>query len=178
MSPHLKVMANQLRWGVSFQDVYVGFSKRVRSWISKISIFLLVDAIEVGGGTPETLETLAQFSESIVSMEKEKKEMMKPLLVVPYVGMAVLVFVVITLLTFFRPIMTLIGRNIPFADLAQFMLPPLVLNVFGMGLVGGKIESGKTSDGFLHACLLLLMTFIALCLSPYYSIGITVPGVG
>ena len=58
------------------------------------------------------------------------------------------------------------------------MLPPLVLNVFGMGLVGGKIESGKTSDGFLHACLLLLMTFIALCLSPYYSIGITVPGVG
>jgi len=178
LSPHLRVVAKQLGWGISFQEIYEEFSRRVRSWLSKISLFLLVDAINVGGGTPETLETLARFNESIISMEKEKKSMMRPLLLVPYIGMAVLIFVVITLLTFFRSIMTLMGKTIPFVDLVQILLPPLIINVYGMGLVGGKIASGKTSSGFLHSIMLLLLTFVALSLSPYYSLGITLPTPG
>jgi len=177
LTPHLRVAARQLAWGISFQEIFNHFSKKVRSWLSKISMFLLVDAINVGGGTPETLETLARFNESIISMEKEKKSMMRPLLLVPYIGMAVLVFVMVTLLTFFRSMMGLVGKTLPFADLVQILLPPLIINVYGMGLVGGKIANGKVSSGFFHAILLLALTFVALCLSTYYSIGIAVPGV-
>lgn len=176
LSPHLKVIAKQLGWGRSFQEIYKEFSRSVRSWLSKISMFLLVDAISVGGGTPETLETLARFNESTISMEKEKKSMMRPLLLVPYLGMAILVFVIVTLLTFFRSIVMLTGKTVPFADLVRVILPPLIINVYGMGLVGGKIASGKVSSGFIHAVLLLVLTFVALSLSPYYSVGVTIPG--
>jgi flagellar protein FlaJ len=176
LSPHLKVIAKQLGWGRSFQEIYKEFSRSVRSWLSKISMFLLVDAISVGGGTPETLETLARFNESTISMEKEKKSMMRPLLLVPYLGMAILVFVIVTLLTFFRSIVMLTGKTVPFADLVRVILPPLIINVYGMGLVGGKIASGKVSSGFIHAVLLLILTFVALSLSPYYSVGVAIPG--
>jgi flagellar protein FlaJ len=172
LSKHIRTVSKQVSWGISYSKVYEGFSKSVRSWLTKVSMFLLLDAIEVGGGTPETLETLASFNESMVSMEKEKRSMLRPLLVIPYIGAAILVIVVITLLTFFRSMLMMVGTSIGFAQITRLLLPPLVIHVYLMGIVGGKIANGETSAGFAHAILLLLFIFVVLVLSPYYSLNI------
>ncbi|MGQ9479188.1 MAG: type II secretion system F family protein [Thermoproteota archaeon] len=169
LSKHIKTMATQISWGISHSKIYQDFSRRARSWLTKISMFLLLDAIEVGGGTPETLETLAQFNESIVLMEKEKRAELKPLLSIPYIGTGVLVITVIALLTFFRSMLIMAGRTMAFADIVNMLLPPIIIHVYMMGLVGGKIAYGEVSQGFLHALLLLIFTFVTMILSPYYS---------
>lgn len=178
LSRFIRTVSRQVSWGVSYSRIYQDFSKNVRSWLSKVSMFLLLDAIEVGGGTPETLETLAQFNESIVSMEKEKNSMLKPLLVIPYIGTAVLVFTIITLLTFFRSMLGVVSKSIGFADIVTLLLPPLIIHIYAMGIVGGKISSGEVSGGFLHSILLLLFTLFMITLVPYFSIGIVPAPVG
>jgi len=169
LSKHIKTMATQLSWGISHSKIYEAFSKHVRSWLTKISMFLLLDAIEVGGGTPETLETLAQFNESIILMEKEKRSELKPLLMIPYIGTGVLIITVIALLTFFRSMLMMAGRSMAFVDILHLLLPPVIIHVYMMGLVGGKIAYGEVSQGFFHAFLLLVFTLIVIIVSPYYS---------
>lgn len=178
LSKHIKTVSSQVSWGIPYSRIYSQFSKSIRSWLTKVSMFLLLDAIEVGGGTPDTLETLAQFNESIISMEKEKRAMLKPLLIIPYIGTAVLVIVVIALLTFFRSMLTMVGRTIGFIEITRLLLPPLIIHVYNMGLVGGKIAYGETSGGFTHAIMLLIFTFLMLALTPYYSLNISLGPTG
>ncbi|MBO3799596.1 MAG: type II secretion system F family protein [Candidatus Brockarchaeota archaeon] len=176
LSRHIKTMATQISWGVGHAQIYKTFSKRVRSWLTKISMFLLLDAIEVGGGTPETLETLAQFNESIILMEKEKRSELRPLLLIPYIGTGVLVIVVVALLTFFRAALQMAGKLMNLPDMIKMMLPPIVVHVYLMGLVGGKIAYGETSSGFLHAVLLLIFMLVIIILAPIYSFGVIPTG--
>ena len=77
-TPILETATRQIRWGLSFGVIYKTFKEKIKSWLALINIYLLVDAIEVGGGTPETLETLTHFSETLSSLEKEKKQSLAP----------------------------------------------------------------------------------------------------
>ncbi|MEM2608853.1 MAG: hypothetical protein QXT87_06390, partial [Thermoproteota archaeon] len=61
------------------------------------------------------------------------------------------------------------GRSMAFIDILHLLLPPVIIHVYMMGLVGGKIAYGEVSQGFLHAFLLLIFTLITIILSPYYS---------
>jgi flagellar protein FlaJ len=136
----------------------------VRSWLALVNIYLLVDAIEVGGGTPETLETLTHFSEELSSLEKEKKQTMRPLLIMPYVGVGILIVSTLILLGFGQSILTVYAHEtIPFSEVVTLVLPPLMIQIFFTGMVTGKISTGKTSAGFKHA---FILTIIGLALVP------------
>jgi len=174
LTKHLEVIAKQVGWGFSFELIYQTFAKEVRSWLARINMFLLVDAIQVGGGTPETLETLASFSETNVSMEKEKKMMLRPLLIVPYIGAGILVLFTIVFLVFSRSILVVSKQTIDFASFVQLLLPPLVLHVYLMGIVAGKIGSEKISSGFKHALFLTIFTLVCMYITPYVTSGFTI----
>jgi len=61
------------------------------------------------------------------------------------------------------------GRSMAFADMVQLLLPPVIIHVYMMGMVGGKIAYGETSSGFFHALMLLVFTLATIVLAPYYS---------
>ena len=65
---HLTIASRQIRWGLPFKTIYDTFRAKIKSWMGLINMYVLVDAIEVGGGTPETLETLTRFSEKLSSI--------------------------------------------------------------------------------------------------------------
>jgi len=173
LTKHLEVIAKQVGWGFSFIHIYKTFAQDVRSWLARINMYLLVDAIQVGGGTPDTLETLASFSEINVSLEKEKKMMLRPLLIIPYVGAGILVLFTIVFLVFSRSILVVAKRSIAFADFVQLLLPPLVLHVYLMGIVAGKIGSEKISAGFKHALFLTIFTLICMYITPSVTSSFT-----
>lgn len=171
LSRHLVTISKQLGWGVSFANIYDAFAANVRSWLARINMYLLVDAIQVGGGTPDTLETLASFSEINVSLEKEKRMMLKPLLLIPYIGAGILVLFTIVFLVFSRSILVVAKKSVAFSEFVTLLLPPLIFHVYMMGLVAGKIGSEKISSGFKHALFLSIFTIIVLILSPYLTSG-------
>ncbi|MEM2510948.1 MAG: type II secretion system F family protein, partial [Candidatus Methanomethylicia archaeon] len=127
-SKYLKVISNQVGWGIPFKKVYETFHRKVKGWLSRIIMFLLIDAIEVGGGAPETLESLTRFGEMIIALEKEKKMILRPLLLVPYIGAMTFIISTIVLLSFMRTSLAIAHRSIAFAQFATIMLPPLIIH--------------------------------------------------
>jgi flagellar protein FlaJ len=165
-TPILRAMANKLAWGATYQSIYEFIKQRVRNWLTKLNLFIFFDAIEVGGGTPDTLETLARFSEEIETIEATKRSSLRPLLLIPYIGMSILVFTSISLLGFMREILLQAGRPLAFDQFLRVFLPPIVLNSVMMGLVAGKLSEESVAAGFKHVVLILLIVVITFVASP------------
>jgi flagellar protein FlaJ len=171
---HLKVAARQIRWGLPFKVIYETFKKKIKSWLSLVNIYILVDAIEVGGGSPETLETQTRFSEMLSSLEKEKKSLLRPLVIMPYIGAGILLFSTIIFLGFMRFVLYSFARQaMPYSDFVTLMLPPLILQAYLTGLVSGKISSGILSTGFKHAVILTIAAVALMLLMNYFTMPFT-----
>jgi flagellar protein FlaJ len=167
----LKVAARQIRWGLPFKVIYDTFREKIRAWLALINIYLLVDAIEVGGGSPETLDTLTRFSEMLSSIEKEKKSILRPLVIMPYIGAGILLFSTMIFLAFMQFVLKSFARQaIQYSQFLTLLLPPLVLQAYLTGLVTGKMSSGVLSTGFKHATVLVIMALIIMLLIKYVSI--------
>jgi flagellar protein FlaJ len=165
-SKYLREIARQVGWGVSLQRIFYRFARGMKNWFALISMFLLVESIEVGGGTPRTLEALANYAETLEMVEKEKKSMMRPLMMIPYVGALIIVIVVLILVSFMSYILGFAGASVSSTQLTNMFLPPVILNSYFMGLVAGKISSERVAAGFKHALLLLLANLGAMVVTP------------
>ncbi len=172
---HLREMAKQVGWGVPLSKIYERFAQKVKNWLALITMFLLVDSIEVGGGTPETLESLATYAETLEALEREKKRMLRPLLLIPYIGAIIIVVVVLILVGFMNQIMALARMSLATKTMISMFLPPVIINSYLMGLTAGKISSEKVSAGFIHAFLLVLASLVAMFLTPYIIRGLMIP---
>lgn len=165
-SKHLKVMNLRLSWGEPLNVIFEDFSQKVKSWLSLVNVYLLVDAIEVGGGKEESLETLAEFAEATKALDNEKRKLLRPLLFVPYIGAVLLTATVIMLLQFFTGTPgTQMAMSL--AELNRILLTPLVLHSFMIGLVAGKVSSGRVSSGFKHGIFLAITALIGIRMAAF-----------
>lgn len=155
-SRHLQTISTKINWGYPLREIYQEFAAKVKNWIALVNIYLLIDTIEVGGGTEQSIESLAEFSESTKQLEAEKRAVLMPLLIVPYIGAALLTGTTVMFLGFFTG--ASLGVSVPQAMLLKTLLTPLSLHSFTLGLVTGKIVSGRVSAGFKHSILLSLVS--------------------
>ena len=84
-----------------------------------------------------------------------------PLTIVPYIGAALLTGTTVMFLQFFTN-MGSIGVSIATVTLYKILLTPLALHSWILGLVTGKIVSGRVSAGFKHAILLTLVSILGI----------------
>jgi len=175
-SKHLRTISLKLSWGYPMRQIYEEFRERVRNWLALVNIYLLVDTIEVGGGTEESLETLAEFSESTKQLEDEKRATLMPLTIVPYIGAALLTGTTVMFLQFFTG-MSSLGVSVQHVTLYKVLLTPLALHSFILGLVTGKITSGRVSAGFKHAIFLTLVAVGGIWTVSNLSLGSALGGV-
>jgi len=164
-SKHLRLINLRLSWGEPLSKIYEDFARKVKSWLSLINIYLLVDAIEVGGGKEESLETLAEFAESTRALEHERRKLLRPLLFVPYIGAILLTATVILLLQFFTGTPGTTSATFSMMELNRILLTPLILHSFMIGLVAGKVSSGRVSSGFKHGIFLMIAAIVGIRLA-------------
>jgi len=167
---HLKTMARMIGWGVPLSRVYEKLSRDIKSWTALINLYLLADTIEVGGGSSETLEVMARFAEDVNAIEREKRSVLKPLLFIPYIGALILIFSTIILLIYQKSLASMARMAFSYYSFTSTLLPPLIIHMYLMGLVAGKVSSGTISSGFKHSILLCIVGLIAMWLSPTISI--------
>jgi flagellar protein FlaJ len=86
-----------ISWGLPLSKIYQEFVKRTYGWLERAGMFILIDAIDVGGGAPETLEVLTTFSEDLEEIERQKRATLRPLMMIPYLTALLLVTVVVIL---------------------------------------------------------------------------------
>ena len=155
-SKYLKDISTKINWGYPLRQIYDEFSSKIKNWLALVNIYLLIDTMEVGGGTEQSIETLAEFSESTQQLEAEKKAVLMPLIIVPYIGAALLTGTTVMFLGFFTG--SNLGVSVPQIMLYRTLLTPLAIHSFTLGLVTGKIVSGRVSNGFKHATFLSLVS--------------------
>ena len=168
-SRYLRDISTKINWGYPLRQIYQEFANKVKNWIALVNIYLLIDTIEVGGGTEQSIETLAEFSESTKQLEAEKRAALMPLVIVPYIGAALLTGTTVMFLSFFTG--SNLGISVPTMMLYKTLLTPLAIHSFTLGLVTGKITSGRVSAGFKHSILLSLVSLGGVWLISNMEIG-------
>jgi len=160
-SPELEKIASQLSWGVPVRRVFTDFVKRTKSWMTQIVMFLLVETIDVGGGTIPMIESLARFNTLTQEVEKEKKMSVRPYIFVPYFAAILLVATTLMTLVFTSQTMVIGAVKIDLQSLTIIFTVSVIVHCYLIGLVAGKISEEAVSAGFKHSALLVLLAFIA-----------------
>lgn len=167
---YLKKISLQLSLGIPLSKIINDILKKVIVWRAKVLLYMMTDAIEVGGGTIAVLENLAWFAESIDTIEEEKKKSLRILLIVPYMG-AILTILTIILLTVFMGALTV--KIAAYRSAANLTLPAIILNIYLMGLVAGKVSAGSIAAGFKHALVLMLISLATILAAPLIKAALT-----
>lgn len=147
------------------------FIKRTKSWLSQLVIFLLVEGIDVGGGTIEMIESLTRFNNMTQEVEREKRSNSRPFLLIPYFAAIMLVSTTLLTLIFVTKTASMAtegvgGSRIDIAGLSLTFSVSVMVHVFMIGLVAGKISEESIAAGFKHSALLVILTLVASVLVP------------
>ena len=170
-SKDLKTISSQLSWGIPLRQVFMNFIKRTKSWLSQLVIFLLVEGIDVGGGTIAMIESLTRFNNMTQEVEREKRSNSRPFLLIPYFAAIMLVSTTLLTLIFVTKTSTMAtegvgGSRIDIAGLSLTFSVSVMVHVFMIGLVAGKISEESIAAGFKHSALLVIITLVASVVVP------------
>ena len=168
-SRYLRNISTKINWGYPVKQIYEEFSAEIKNWWVLVNMYLLIETMEVGGGTEQSIESLAEFSETTRQLNEEKKAALLPLIIVPYIGAIILTGTTVMFMSFFTG--SNLGVSVPTVTLFKVLLTPLALHSFTLGLVTGKITSGRVSAGFKHGILLCLVSLAGIWIISNMNIG-------
>jgi len=162
----LERISSQLSWGIPLRQVFTDFLRRTKSWLSQLVIFLLVEGIDVGGGTIAMIESLTRFNNMTQEVEKEKKMNSRPFILIPYFAAIMLVSTTLLTLIFVTKTSSMAtegvgGSGIDISGLSTVFSVSVMVHVFMIGLVAGKISEESIAAGFKHSALLVIITLLA-----------------
>lgn len=170
-SKHLKKITAELSWGIPLRKVFMDFVKRTKSWSTQIVMFLLVETVDVGGGTIAMIESLARFCTTTQQVEREKKMAVKPYIMMPYFAALMLVATTIMMLTFTNQTVSMASEpgaaeSSQLATLMVVFTTSVIIHSYLIGLVGGKISEESVAAGFKHSALLTVLAIVAAKVAP------------
>jgi len=170
-SKELRKISSDISWGVPVKKVIMDFLKRTRSWMSQITMFLLVETIDVGGGTIAMIESLARFNNLTQEVEKEKKMTVRPYVFMPYLAAILLVATTTMMLGFTTSTINIVPSAASQRDLTgmtTIFITSVIFHSYLIGIVAGKISEESISAGFRHAALLVVIAVVAAKLVPMF----------
>ena len=164
-SKELGKMSSDIGWGIPMRKVIMDFVNKTKSWMSQIVMFLLLEAVDVGGGTISMIESLARFNNMTQEIEKEKKASVRPYMIMPYFAAILLVSTTLMTLLFTTNTMAMgaeIGATTSNTEfLTLIFTVSVITHCYLIGLVCGKISEESLAAGFKHSALLVLIAIVA-----------------
>ena len=164
----LQRMVTQIEWGVSLRKIYEDLKERVQSWPVLANFVILIETIEVGGGSSEALELLAGYSEKVRDIEKNKRDMLKPYVLLPFIWSALMSLTFTFTFYVITQIPASFGPQQPFASMgAQIGIfsSALILQCWLSGFFIGKVIQGTFAAGFEYSVLLAAVSLGSLLFS-------------
>jgi len=170
-SRDLERISSQLSWGIPLRQVFMNFIRSTKSWLSQLVIFLLVEGIDVGGGTIAMIESLTRFNNMTQEVEKEKRMNSRPFIMIPYFAAIMLMATTLLTLLFVGKTANIAAQSsgstsINLSNISLIFSISVMTHVFIIGLVAGKISEESIAAGFKHSALLVIITLLASVLIP------------
>ncbi|MEM3094653.1 MAG: type II secretion system F family protein [Nitrososphaera sp.] len=173
----LKNTAKQMRMGLRLSDTEI----KVRSWLGRLTFFLLGEIVNSGGGTASALETLTNFVSNVNQIKKEAKSTMQLYEVLTYltpIGLAFTVALMASLMTAFSSTVASASEvgilkqisSVP-DELIQTTNMMIVAASASMAFVAGKAID-LTSKNTLRIAVTVAIAAISISLSTEFVSGI------
>jgi flagellar protein FlaJ len=172
-SKEVRKISSEISWGIPIKKVLMDFIKRTRSWMTQIVMFLLVETVDVGGGTIAMIESLARFNNLTQEVEKEKKAEVRPYVMMPYFAALLLVATTTMMLGFTTGTLGTAGTGPPkdITAITATFTTACIFHSYLIGIVAGKISEESIAAGFKHAAILVVISVIAAKLVPMVMNG-------
>ncbi len=172
-SKELRKISSEISWGIPIKKVMREFLTRTKSWMTQLVMFLLVETIDVGGGTIAMIESLARFNNLTQEVEKEKKMSVRPYIFMPYLASILLVATTIMMMSFTTGTLTVgvpgaAGPQKDFSQMKIIFLTSVIFHSYLIGVVAGKISDESVAAGFKHASILVVIAALAAKLMPIF----------
>jgi flagellar protein FlaJ len=176
-SEHLRLIRDQLEWGISLRKIFRNLKREIQSWPVLVDFLILVETMEIGGGSTTALEILSEYSEKSRDIEKNKRAMLKPYIILSFIW-TVLMAVTITSLIY---ILTQISY--PGLTETPFVTIQSQIDVFSAGIIFqcwlsgffiGKISEGSFAAGFKYSAILVVACYMSLLFSQKFLTGLMV----
>jgi flagellar protein FlaJ len=167
LSKHVKKMGAQLSWGISLSKVVSTFTSNVGSWVTRAIGVLLIEVVDVGGGTIRSFTEMATFTRTINDLEGQKRSALRPFVFVTYIA-GVMIIMTTFILVYFLSAPSALGFGQQGAidpHTIDLLLTTAVFDSFIIGLVAGKFGEGSVADGFKHAVALVIACLISIVIA-------------
>jgi flagellar protein FlaJ len=170
-SKELRKISSEISWGVPAKKVIMDFVKRTRSWMTQIVMFLLVETIDVGGGTIAMIESITRFNNLTQEVEKEKKMAVRPYILMPYFAAILLVATTTMMIGFTSGTLGVAevgGTKKDLGPMITTFITSAIFHSYLIGIVAGKISEESIAAGFKHAAILVIIAVLAAKLVPMF----------
>lgn len=163
LSRYVQKMGSQLSWGVDLSKVISTFTSGVSSWITRAIGALLIEVVDVGGGTVRSFSEMADFSRTVNDLENDKRAALRPFVFITYIAGVMVIFTTFILVYMLAQPAT-VGFQTTSLDPGTIdtLLTTAVFDAFVIGIVAGKMGEGGVSDGFKHGLALAVIGIIAI----------------
>ncbi len=170
-SKFLELIRSQIEWGVPLRKTFENLRKDIRSWFVVINFAMMVETIEIGGNSIQSLEILSEYSEKERELQVNRRTMLKPYILLAFMWSA-LIAVTTTIVALTTTMMT--GMvNTDLSSVATMAMQGQ-LKVFSVGIIIqcwisgffiGKISEGNFGAGFKISAMLAATAYLSLVLS-------------
>ncbi len=169
-NPVSSSIASKLEWGVPIKKIYESIESSVKNFQVLISFKILFEIISSGGGNVNTLDSLAAISEKIRNIEKAKREMLKPYILIGFMIVSITSFTTLMVIDSLTDISIQSeideDKKLKLKEEAKSRFETLsmtiLLQAWLAGLFLGKLTVGSFSGGFRISIVLVAMTLIAI----------------
>jgi len=177
-SKFLDLIRSQIEWGIPLRRTFDNMRREIRSWFVIVNFAMMVETIEIGGNSIQSLEILSEYSEKEREMQVNRRALLKPYILLAFMWSA-LIAVTTTIVALTTSMMTGVVSS-DLSSVAQIAMQGQ-LNVFSVGIIIqcwisgffiGKISEGNFGAGFKHSALLAATAYISLVLSQFLLSGV------
>jgi archaeal flagellar protein FlaJ len=172
LSKSIKTMASQISWGLPILKVIQTFADSVDSWITMAIGTLMVEVVDVGGGTVSAFSTMADFTRKVNEIEADKKAALRSYIFVVYMAGIMLVLTTFMMVYFLSTPIKFAGvaASLPGVTITpatvQNLLTASIFDGWVIGFVAGKMGGGTVADGFKHALALVMVGALMVAVAP------------
>jgi len=166
LTPYVRKIANQVDWGVPFDEILKKFSDRSTVMIKRI-VSTIIESHKGGGEIADILDDIGRSITEVNNLRKERMSGVYSQMVTGYIIFFVFVgvlvslkkFLVPSLASFATPEFSFISTNVLsslYSDIFQWLI---LIQGFFSGLVIGKMAEGRLIAGLKHCLILIFVGF-------------------
>lgn len=180
LNKEVEKMANQISWGIAFEDVLKMFAERVKTSIIVRSVSLVIEANKAGGKIADILLTAANDAREIRWLKDDRRRKLSMYMMVSYISYMVYIAVIVIICLTFLPAIDTSGagqtsdtglaggggtvgtmmQKLDIKEINFIFFCSTIVQAVGNGMMAGAMSEGVLSAGMKHAFIMVMVGWL------------------